>query len=703
VPIPTHVGPYELLGTLGQGGMGIVARARHVESGAVRAVKVLGRVGDVRGLLRFQREAENLARVRHPNVVGIHEAGASPDGAPWFAMDLVEGRPLDQVLGDRLGGLPLPRALDLLAGIARGVAALHAAGIVHRDLKPSNVVVAEDGRPVVLDLGLALAPELDERLTKTGALVGTPRYLSPEQLGGRAAAPTTDVWALGLILHELVTGEPAVDADSAHGIVGAHAVGIRPRPTRAVPSLPAALDELVARCTARDPARRPKDAAAVLALVEALQASPGPSRAALTRRRRALALLSLAALAMAGGVVAATRRTSAPDVGAPAAVASHAAQPVADAEARAAAVALDAAPLAARAALADAWLARWPDDPLAARVRAGRAATLREAPLRALVHPRGEGALFADRAGARVVSWGADRTVRLWDVATGEVVRRWELKSDLWCGALVEAGRALLVAGPETTAFVVRLDEAQVAARLTLPFPNARVLAVAPDGGSVFVAGKRAQDAALVTFPAGTLVRRYDCHRNGVNAAAFLPDGARVATACGKSLVQGGPSDCAVRVLDAASGEVLVRVELFALASGVAVEPDGALLVCGNGPRLLRHAADGTPLGEVAGEGTAQVAGFDATPPATTAATRSARTTADGRWRVACTNEDKPDVDNELRVWDLTRGTQRRVHRPAGAHGLDVSADGRRALLALNGGAVEVWDLEGFSAPERSQ
>src|SRR5262245_23003942 len=116
--------------------MGVVARGRHVATGAVRALKLLARVGDVRGLARFQREAENLARVRHENVVGIHEAGVGPDGAPWFAMDLVEGRPLDRVLAAD-GALPLERALTLFAGIARGVAALHAAGIVHRDLKPA--------------------------------------------------------------------------------------------------------------------------------------------------------------------------------------------------------------------------------------------------------------------------------------------------------------------------------------------------------------------------------------------------------------------------------------------------------------------------------------------------------------------------------------------------------------------------------------
>ncbi|MBX3466924.1 MAG: serine/threonine protein kinase [Planctomycetes bacterium] len=275
-----RVGPYELLDLLGQGGMGTVHRARHVELGAVRALKLLRpRAGADRAqaAARFAREVRALASVRHPNVVRLHEAGVRPeDGAPWFAMDLVEGEPLDRVLAR--GPLPLDRALELVIGVCRGVEALHAAGVVHRDLKPQNVIVAADGRPVVIDLGLALDPDEAERLTRTGALVGTPHYMAPEQLSGRGVSPRTDVHALGLLLYEVVTGEPALGADSSsvQQVIGAVLGRARPTPSTRDPTLPDDLDAVCRRAAALDPADRHADAGGLAAALEVLRARPGP-------------------------------------------------------------------------------------------------------------------------------------------------------------------------------------------------------------------------------------------------------------------------------------------------------------------------------------------------------------------------------------------------------------------------------------------
>ncbi|MBX3470199.1 MAG: serine/threonine protein kinase [Planctomycetes bacterium] len=276
-----RVGPYELLDRLGQGGMGTVHRARHVDLGVVRAVKLL-RAGGARGpaaaraTARFEREARALAQVRHDNVVAIHESGVRPeDGAPWLAMDLVAGRPLDEVVAG--GPLPWGEALALMVPLCRGVDALHAAGIVHRDLKPQNVIVAADGRPVVIDLGLAVAPERDERLTATGAFVGTPHYMAPEQVDAREAiSPRTDVHALGLILYELVTGEQALaqESTSVHQVMGALLASERPRPSDRAPDLPLALDEVCGRAMARDPAARYETAGALADALAAVRA-PG--------------------------------------------------------------------------------------------------------------------------------------------------------------------------------------------------------------------------------------------------------------------------------------------------------------------------------------------------------------------------------------------------------------------------------------------
>ncbi|MBX3472427.1 MAG: serine/threonine protein kinase, partial [Planctomycetes bacterium] len=252
-PLPARIGPYEITGVLGQGGMGVVYRGRHAELGAERAVKVMLR-GDAQAQARFEREVAHLARVRHPNVVSIHEAGLD-QGRPFFAMELIDGEPLDVVL--RRGRPPLRAALTLAAGVCRGVDALHALGVVHRDLKPQNVLVTRDGRPVVVDVGLALAPEHDDRLTRTGAIVGTVAYMAPEQLAGREVSPRTDVYALGLILFEVAAGQPAVaDGTTAAEVIATIMRQDRPLPGDVDPDLPLRLDEVCARATARDPAAR---------------------------------------------------------------------------------------------------------------------------------------------------------------------------------------------------------------------------------------------------------------------------------------------------------------------------------------------------------------------------------------------------------------------------------------------------------------
>jgi len=210
---------YELLGELGRGGMGVVYRARQRSLGRTVALKMIVRP-DLAGpaeLARFRGEAEAAARLEHPHIVPIYEVGATggPDGRPFFTMRLVEGQTLAQKLAD--GPLDGPTAARLLAPVARAVHEAHERGLVHRDLKPSNVLIDADGRPYVTDFGLAKQwGRGSEGLTQTGAILGTPAYMSPEQAAGRRdIGPAADVYSLGAMLYACLTGRPPFQAASA--------------------------------------------------------------------------------------------------------------------------------------------------------------------------------------------------------------------------------------------------------------------------------------------------------------------------------------------------------------------------------------------------------------------------------------------------------------------------------------------------------
>jgi serine/threonine-protein kinase len=206
--LPTIPG-YEVLETLGAGGMGVVYRARQTKLNRVVAVKMLlagGYAGD-RELERFKREAEAVAALRHPNIVQVYDAGEH-DGFPYFAMEFMDAGTLNRALA----GAPQTarKAAETTATLARAVHAAHLAGIVHRDLKPGNVLLASDGAFKIADFGVArrLDGAQGHAVTLEGAHVGTPSYMSPEQAMGRGVGPATDVYSLGAILYEMLTGRP---------------------------------------------------------------------------------------------------------------------------------------------------------------------------------------------------------------------------------------------------------------------------------------------------------------------------------------------------------------------------------------------------------------------------------------------------------------------------------------------------------------
>jgi predicted Ser/Thr protein kinase len=296
-------GGYELLGELARGGMGVVYRGRRRATGEEVALKVLlgGVHASARQGARFEREAELARRLSHPGVVGFVEAGIE-EGFRYMAVELVPGRDLEETVR-REGPLPWDEATRVVAELADALDYVHGQGVIHRDLKPDNVILRPDGRPVLIDFGLARI--LDARqLTESQSAIGTPAYMPPEQVTGksREAGPPADVYALGAMLHFLIAGRPPFDEEDQavlyHQIVTAAPPPLR----RVVPGVPAALEAAVLAALAKDPQRRPPTAAA---LAERLRAALDPSAAPAPRLPLLLLLLAaLAAVSLAAWLLA---------------------------------------------------------------------------------------------------------------------------------------------------------------------------------------------------------------------------------------------------------------------------------------------------------------------------------------------------------------------------------------------------------------
>ena len=218
---------YHIIKKLGEGGMGAVYLGEHVKMGRKSAIKVMnpGMAHDPDAVSRFNREASNASRISHPNVCQIYDFGETTDGLIYLAMEFIEGQSLTDLI-DREGALPAVRAASILKQSADALQAAHDLGIVHRDLKPDNIMIAQarDGADVVkvVDFGIAKAVAGDEtgqKVTKTGLVVGTPEYMSPEQLSGDKLDGRSDIYSLGLVLYRMLTGVLPFQADTAQEVM----------------------------------------------------------------------------------------------------------------------------------------------------------------------------------------------------------------------------------------------------------------------------------------------------------------------------------------------------------------------------------------------------------------------------------------------------------------------------------------------------
>lgn len=311
---------FEILEKLGEGGMGVVYKARDTHLDRFVAIKLLppDKVADHDRRLRFVQEAKTASALNHPGIVTVHDIGQH-DGVDFMAMEFVSGRTLDKVIPRR--GLGLNEAVDYGIQIADALAAAHTAGIVHRDLKPSNVIVTAQGRVRILDFGLA---KLTDRaglalwedgpttthpalLTAHGAIVGTVAYMSPEQAEGKFVDVRTDIFSFGSVLYEMVTGRRAFDGDTPLSVVTA-VLREDSKPISDVrEGLPRELERVITRCLRKDPERRWQSMADVkIALRELKEDSDSgvaaASAAALSRPRRALAAVAALSVVLAGAI-----------------------------------------------------------------------------------------------------------------------------------------------------------------------------------------------------------------------------------------------------------------------------------------------------------------------------------------------------------------------------------------------------------------
>ncbi len=314
------VSHFRIIEPVARGGMGVVYRAEDTQLGRPVALKVplAARYVDRAAMERFRQEARAAAALDHPNLCPVYETGETADGDLFYTMPLYEGETLKARLA-REGRLPLAQALDVAAQLARGLGAAHQAGIVHRDLKPANVMLLPDGAVKILDFGLAKASDLT--LTGSWARLGTISYMAPEQVHGHKVDLRADLWTLGVVLYEMVTGSRPFGG--GHEIGVAHAILYEP-PLRASTlrdDIPPELDDVIDRCLRKDPAERVQSAEELATALGGIRLDQGPRylrklrRARLTvarhRRWRTFVIVAAVGLVAAAGAGLARRGTTA--------------------------------------------------------------------------------------------------------------------------------------------------------------------------------------------------------------------------------------------------------------------------------------------------------------------------------------------------------------------------------------------------------
>jgi WD40 repeat protein/tRNA A-37 threonylcarbamoyl transferase component Bud32 len=714
-----QVGGYDVQAVLGRGAMGVVYRARQVSLNRTVALKLLraGVLADQEELRRFQNEAEAAAGLDHPGIVPVYEVGER-DGQRYFSMKLVPGGNL----ADRLASFrDNPRiAATLVAEAAEAVQHAHVRGILHRDLKPANILVDGDGHPHITDFGLARRVEADSELTATGAILGTPAYMAPEQTLGRRGAITTatDVYGLGAVFYALLTGLAPFRGDSLVETLAKVKEQPPESPRRLNPGVPRDLEVVCLKCLEKDPRRRYASAGALADDLRAwLEGRPIAARPVSPLERAGLFLRRRPALAAAYGLTAAVLLLagfggSLVWLWRDAERARSAAVAVRDREAH--------ARLEAEAARRGEALARveaerqrekverieygrtvqvayqqWRENDLAAAVAllASTRADLRGWEwhyVHRLCHSEcleldyttfagsvssAFGTASFNPDGSRIVNADPGGWAKVWDATTGaELVtlrgptHGAEYLTGSSLAAFAPDGKTLVTIGWDNTPRV--WDASTGAVLLALKGHTGRVRSVAfsPDGTKI-VTTSQDDTARVWDAAAGTELVAFRGHSHPVAAAAFSPDGAKVVTVAGPS----------VKLWDARTG-----IELRSLSghsgfvNSAAFSPDGTHIVTAGHDSTAKvwDAATGAELQTLRGH---------------TSIVSSAAFSPDGAHVVTASG------DRTARVWDLKTGVALltlRAHSE-GVTSAAFSPDGSRIVTSGEDRRVKLWDAGG--------
>jgi eukaryotic-like serine/threonine-protein kinase len=722
---PPAVAGYEVLGEVGRGGMGIVYRARQLGLNRLVALKMIlaGRHAGAKDLARFRQEAEAAARLHHPNIVQIFDVGEA-EGCPYFALELVEGGSLVR----RLRGDPQPvqPAARLVETLAVAIHYAHRQGIVHRDLKPANVLLSfsrlrlsdssADGTeplsrkrldevvPKITDFGLAKRLDEPGPGTHTGEVVGTPSYMAPEQAGdrGKPVGPAADVYALGAILYELLTGRPpfkaATPLDTVLQVL--HEEPVPPR--RLQPGVPRDLETICLKCLEKEPARRYGSAEALADDLRRFRHG-APTRARPVGRRERLwkwarrrpvtaglvvGLVLITLLGFAGVTWQWQEARQARDTAL-----------VERGEAQAQRAAADKARQRARDTLYYSRIAQsqlqWrvndftsAERTLARCVTPGQADRcgwewhylngLYHADLLTLGHgPGGEGGGVAFRPGGKqlAVVLGGSRPgeggrpgeVQVWDVDSGKLPHALDVPAGLHRLAYSPDGTRLALAGTDGSLLVWDADTCAELLRRSHGGPVAAV-AFSPDGRRLATAG---WDKVVKVWGAagGEEPRALRGHTGKVYSVAFSPDG---------KLLASGSEDSTIKLWDAETGRELTALSKHKSAVyGVAFSPDGKLLATAgsNGNLKIWEVATRQVIQSLTGN---------------TGAVLSIAFSPDGRYLAFCGS------DSTVRAWDVESGTFRVIYR---GHTTPVECVGfspggtRLVSCSPQQGVVKVWDF----------